>query len=351
MTTPRRRTCALALAALLAATGACDTLLVSAPSGDTNVADFEAAWRWVDSVYPDFAEKGIDWDSVYAVYRPLAEAARGDEIRDVLSDMLAVPRDGHLYLATPGGGLLYPYLPTRLLHDRHTFDAQLVPEYLDAPLQRVGGGAVEYGTIGGEVGYIRVASFDRHAVADHFGEVVDVLRNTRALILDIRDNNGGDQENVAAVVSCFITSTITWVHAVEADGVPFEPWDPIQPDAAHATYTHPVVLLINGASISAAEILAETMRHIPTVTLVGDTTGGAGCNDRDETPGDYMLPSDILIHIPTGCVLRYDGVPIEWNGVPPDVRVTQSEADIAAGHDRQLEYAVTLASGGDVPSS
>ncbi len=346
MTTSGRGFCAVAVAALLAGAGACDTLLVSAPPGDTNVADFEAAWRWVDSVYPDFEEKGIDWDSIYAAYRPRAEAAQGDEIRQVLSDLLAVPRDGHLYLATPGGGLLYPYIPTRLLRDRHTFDAQLVPAYLDAPLQRVGGGAVEYGTIGGEVGYIRIASFDPRAVADHFGEVSDVLRSARALILDVRDNNGGDQENVAAVVSCFITSTLTWVQGVEADGVPFEPWDPIQPDASHATYTNPVVVLINGASISAAEILAETMKQLPTVTLVGDTTGGAGCNDRDEMPGDYTLPSDILIHIPTGCVLRYDGVLIEWNGVPPDVRVTQSEADIAAGHDRQLEYAVTFAATG-----
>lgn len=344
MSAVERRFGVWALATLLVSAGACDTLLVSAPANHTNVADFEAAWSWVDSVYPVFHEKGLDWDSVHAVYGPLAEATQGDEILQLLADLLAVPRDGHLYLASPGGGVLYPYLPTRLLRDRHTFSALLVPEYLDARLQRAGGGAIGYGTIHGGVGYIRIASFDPAAVADHFAEVMEALHGTGGLILDVRDNNGGDHDRVAAVVSSFITSPMTWVQAVEADGVPFEPWDPIQPDPSGRAYANPVVVLINGASISAAEILAATMGELPMVTLVGDTTAGAGCNDREETDGDRVLPSGIRIHIPTGCVLRYDGVPIEWNGVPPDVLVTQSEADIAAGHDPQLEHALTILS-------
>jgi hypothetical protein len=343
VSTARKGSRTLALAAFLVVTEACNTLLVSAPDSDTDVADFEAAWSWVDSVYPVFDEKAIAWDSVHAVYRPLAEAAEGAEILQVLSDLLAVPRDGHLYLTTPGGGPLYPYISTRLIRDRHTFSALLVPEYLDERLKRVGGGAVEYGTIGGDVGYIRIASFDPSAVADHFGEVVEALRSTDGLILDVRNNNGGDHENVAAVVSQFITSTLVWVEAVEVDGVPFEPWEPIQPAAGHDAYANRVVVLINGASHSAAEILAETMRQLPMATLVGDTTAGAGCNDRDVSQGDRTLPSGIRIHIPTGCVLRYDGLPIEWNGVPPDFRVPQSEADIASGHDPQLEHAVTIA--------
>lgn len=343
MRTAGRRSEALALVLVSLVAGACDTLLVSEPAGDTGVADFEAAWSWVDSVYPLLQEKGIDWDGIHDEYRPRAEAARGDEILGILSDMLAVLRDGHLYLATPGGGPLYPHLPARLIQDRHTFSSLLVPEYLDAPLQQAGGGAVRYGTIGGDVGYVHIPSFDPAAVEDHFGDVVEALRNTGGLIIDVRNNNGGDHEKVAAVVSQFITSTLTWVEGVEVDGVSFEPWDPIHPDPTHDTYANPVVLLVNGASISAAEILAETMRQLPTVTVVGDTTAGAGCNDRDVSQGDRTLHSGIRIHIPTGCILRYDGLPIEWNGVPPDIRVAQSEADVAAGHDRQLEYAVTIA--------
>jgi len=41
-------------------------------------------------------------------------------------------------------------------------------------------------------------------------------------------------------------------------------------------------------------------------------------------------------------VLRYDGEPIEWNGVLPDIRVPQSKEDIDQGRDKQLEYAIEL---------
>lgn len=328
--------------AFLALCGACDTVLVSAPTANHNVADFEAAWAWMDTVYPAFHFKGIDWDSIHAVYRPLAEAARGDEILQVLRDLLAVPQDGHLYFQTAGGGLLYPYLPSRLLRDRDTFSPILVRAYMDAPLQRTGGGVVEYGSAGGGVGYVRIASFDPGALRQGIEEALDSVRHSNGLIMDVRNNNGGDQENVAAVVSHFITATLLWPQAVEVDGVPFQPWDPIEPDRSHYTYGGPIVVLINGASVSAAEIFAETMKQIPTVTVVGETTAGAACNDREVTPGEHTLPSGILIHIPTGCLLRYDGQPMEWNGVPPDIAVEQTADDIARGHDPQLEYALTL---------
>ena len=39
---------------------------------------------------------------------------------------------------------------------------------------------------------------------------------------------------------------------------------------------------------------------------------------------------------------RYDRLLWEWLGVPPDIRVEQSEADILAGRDKQLEYAIEM---------
>jgi tricorn protease len=115
-----------------------------------------------------------------------------------------------------------------------------------------------------------------------------------------------------------------------------------QPFVAHPPYRKPVVVLVNGAAISAGDIFTETMGRLPNVTLVGDTTGGTACQDSDEVNGDLRLPSGGLIHLPTRCALRYDGVPLELYGVPPDVRVTQTEADVRAGGDPQLERAIAL---------
>lgn len=332
---------ALTLAALLAV-GACDTLLVPPSDADSVVADFEAAWSWTDSVYPMFQQKGIDWDSVHTVFRLRAEAASGDEVYPLLRDLLEVPRDGHLYFQTPGGGLVYPYMPPRLVEGRHTFSRFLVRRYAMGHMGTLAGGDIEYGVMPGNIGYVRFATFDPENLWTQVPEAMATVRNTDGLVLDVRNNNGGERQNVSALVSSFLTDTLVWLEGFEADGVLFEPWEPIPPDPGRYTYAAPVVVLINGASISGAEILAETMKRVAGVTVVGDTTAGAACNDRDVNPGNRTLPSGIVIHIPTACLLRYDGLPMEWNGVPPDIRVPQTKADIDEGRDLQLEYALSL---------
>jgi C-terminal processing protease CtpA/Prc len=84
------------------------------------------------------------------------------------------------------------------------------------------------------------------------------------------------------------------------------------------------------------------MKQLPNVTVVGDTTAGAGCNDREGFRGNRRLPSGKLIHIPTWCITRYDGVPWEVVGIAPDIRVVQTAEDVRQGFDRQLEFALDL---------
>ena len=151
-----------------------------------------------------------------------------------------------------------------------------------------------------------------------------------------------EETHIGAVVSRFIDSTLAWPLAFEQDGVRVEPWPPIELDEAHYTYARPVVVLINGASLSGGELFPEVMKQLPNVTVVGDTTAGAGCNDRADYPGDRRLPSGKPIHTPTWCICRYDGVPWELVGIAPDVRIDQTEEHIRQGRDLQLESAVEL---------
>jgi C-terminal processing protease CtpA/Prc len=114
----------------------------------------------------------------------------------------------------------------------------------------------------------------------------------------------------------------------------------MEPDWTHYQYVKSVVVLINGASLSSGELFPEVMKQLPNVTAVGDTTAGAGCNDRFGYSGDRRLPSGKMIHIPTWCICRYDGVPWELVGITPDIHVDQTAEDVAQGLDRQLEYAI-----------
>jgi C-terminal processing protease CtpA/Prc len=140
----------------------------------------------------------------------------------------------------------------------------------------------------------------------------------------------------------FIDSAMAWPLGVEAGGVHFAPWPDIQPVSGAPPYTNRVAVLINGASLSSGELFPEVMSQLPNITIVGDTTAGAGCNTRQVSPGDLLLPSGKLIHIPTGCLLRYDGIPWETIGIAPDITVEQPEADFARGVDTQLEFAIAM---------
>jgi len=320
----------------------CESLIVSAPESNHNVADFEVAWAWVDSIYPAFDIKQIDWDSVYAEYRPEAERARGDEIHQVLFDMLSLLQDPHLYYATAGGARFYPYVSPRLSSDQDEFSALLVRSYFDDELHVAGKDGVEYGMLVPDIGYIRISHFNTDDMMDDFPVVMESVRATDGLIIDVRNNTGGDSEHVEAVVSRFIDSTLAWPLAFEQDGVRIEPWPAIEPDEAHYQYVNPVVVLTNGASLSGGELFPEVMKQLANVTVVGDTTAGAGCNDRGEDPGDRRLPSGKLIHIPTWCICRYDGVPWELVGIAPDIRIDQTAEDVAQGVDRQLEFAIEM---------
>jgi C-terminal processing protease CtpA/Prc len=113
---------------------------------------------------------------------------------------------------------------------------------------------------------------------------------------------------------------------------------PFQPQGPFA-YTNPVVVLINGSTYSAGEFCTEILKQLPHVTAVGDTTGGGSTGGGD---GDYLLPSGKSIYVGYIDVRRYDGLPWEWLGIAPDIRIEQTEDDITAGRDKQLEYAIEI---------
>lgn len=320
----------------------CEAWIVTAPESNQNLADFEVAWGWVDSVYPAFDFKQIDWDSIHSEYGPRAERALGDELYQVLHDMLAELADSHVYHKTNGGARFFPHMSPRLLADRNTFSAQLVRSYFDGELRVAGKDGVEFGILSDNVGYIRITHFNEEGMMDDFPSVMAFVGHTDGLIIDVRNNTGGDHDKVEAVVRMFIDLPMAWPLAFQADGILVEPWPAMRPDDVHDRYVNPVVVLMNGASLSSGELFPEVMKQLPNVTTVGDTTAGAGCNDRGEFRGDRRLPSGKLIHIPTWCISRYDGVPWELVGIPPDIRVVQTELDVAHGIDRQLEYAIGL---------
>jgi hypothetical protein len=320
----------------------CADQIVKPPDTNKNMEDFEALWNRVNDVYPFLEFKQIDWDSIYTVYRPRIEAARGDEFYLVLNDLLAELKDGHVYYHTDGGGEVYPYYPQRYFKDRHAYSPFVVRSYFSSELIVTESKSVEYRILPHNIGYVFLSDFHENYLVNEFPVVMEYVRYTRGLIIDIRQRRGGSSQNVEAVVSRFVDSPMEWPRLYFLGQL--VPSNPIQPGGSF-TYTNPVVVLINGSTFSAGELCTEILKQLPGVTVVGDTTGGgggAGSNGTIQTNSDYELPSGKLISVPTGYFERYDGEVFEWLGVPPDIRVVQTKDDIKAGRDKQLEYAIDM---------
>jgi len=315
----------------------CEGIIVTSPESNQNVADFEAAWNRINAVYPYLEFKKINWDSIYTVYHPRAENAKGDEFYLVLRDLLAELKDGHVYYRTEGGGEVYPYYPPRHWKDRHAYSPFVVRKYFDKALRLTESSSVEYEILPGNIGYAFISDFHEDYLMNEFPGVLEYLKNTKGLILDIRQKRGGDYQNVVTVVTRFISEPLerndAYTYGEKWDLHPFQPQGPF-------IYTKPVVVLINGSTFSAGEFTVEILKQLPQVTAVGDTTGGGSVGGGDESL--YYLPSGKSINIGFIDIRRYDGLPWEWLGVAPDIRIVQTEADIKQGRDKQLEYAIDM---------
>lgn len=335
----KRFTGRISLLLFLFGAAACTDLIVKEPGANLNVEDFEAVWSAVDDYYPCLEFKGIDWDALYTVYLPRAEAARGDEFYRVLHDLLGELRDGHVRYFAPGGSERYPWIPPRRLRDEGLYNPFVVRGYFEADLELSPSGKIEYGILTSEIGYVLLADFHEDFLIRDFPAVMQRMRNTAGLIIDIRQRVGGSTANIAAVVSRFLTEPLPWMGFIQ-EGEPLAT-TPCQPRGS-SPYTNPVVVLINGLTFSAGELCTEMLKQLPQVTAVGDTTGGGGIGGTIPDTGRLVLPSGKRFEIGYLDIRRYDGEPIEWNGVSPDIRVVNTAADIAAGRDLQLEFAIEM---------
>jgi C-terminal processing protease CtpA/Prc len=268
------------------------------------------------------------------VYHPFAKKSKGDEILTVLFNLLAELKDGHVDFMTKGGFVVKTYTPPRTERDKSAFNPLIVRKYFDKELKLAGNRNMEYEFLSENVGYVRISTFTAGDWIQDFHGILDYFRPAKGLIIDVRNNVGGSDNVSDIVVSRFLSTQLlgppVYIKGQLQSNSTLKPSGPYN-------YIKPVAVIINGVCFSTTEQFVEKMKQISTVTVVGDTTAGGSGN-----PKYYPLPSGKQIRISTTDYRRYDGVPYEWNGVPPDILVQQTVEDIKQGRDKQLERAIQL---------
>lgn len=149
------------------------------------------------------------------------------------------------------------------------------------------------------------------------------------VIIDLRANPGGQLGAFRRIAAEFLPAGAPLGKSVGRDlTVPA-----ITPTSLNP-YSGPAALLIGPRTMSAAEMLAEAMRHYKRAVLVGDRTAGAALTARF-----FNLPDGGRLTVATGDYIAPDGGRLEGRGVTPDILQPQTLEAVRAGHDATLDAA------------
>ena len=171
-------------------------------------------------------------------------------------------------------------------------------------------------TIGGNVLYIRVTSFDKKVAADVKKAIKKHNDKTKGIILDLRNNPGGLLDQAVDLTDLFVDEGIivSQKGRNKADDITYKA------TKSNTVTNLPLVVLVNEGSASASEIVSGALQDLKRAVIVGEKTFGKGSVQVvmpiTETEGikltvaRYYLPS---------------GRTIQAVGVTPDIEVAAGE--------------------------
>jgi carboxyl-terminal processing protease len=156
-----------------------------------------------------------------------------------------------------------------------TFELELQRESINVPSVRDAGLVLREGAGDSKIGYVRLTQFNTTTAAELLKALEELEKSgMQGLILDLRGNPGGLLEAAIEVASHFLPAGSLVVSTEGRVNSQNKFYRTPAGSAPRANY--PVALLVNGASASAAEILAGALRDLRRAVLVGETTFGKG---------------------------------------------------------------------------
>lgn len=309
---------------------------------NTPHGNFMALWTIMDERYCFFDLKqevlGVDWDEVKTRYG----ASISDDISDkalfeVLCNMIGELRDGHVNLSSS-----YDY--GRNWSWKTDYPANFSKDLRDKYLGNnyiIGGSGYYYRILDDNIGYLVVESFESATTSGRLNVMFNNMALCNGLIIDIRDNGGGDLTAAEFLASHFTEKTVTVGYSCYKTGPGHNDFsklykNELSPAKEDLRWIKPVVVLVNRGCFSSANDFACTMKALENVTLLGDTTGGGG-----GLPMSSELPNGWVVRFSSAPTFDADGNHVEF-GVAPDIRLDMNDKDVRAGVDTYIKAACQL---------
>ncbi|SEK47513.1 Peptidase family S41 [Aquimarina amphilecti] len=241
------------------------------------------------------------------------------------------------------------------------------------------------------IGYIKIPMMFNYKKVDsleHFIETtMKEFSNTKALIIDIRNNPGGTRDILQTFANYMIPQGQSpWVanvgylrtnkiidtdeHSMSSrylysyNSAEFSNSDRVAIDEFNKTYKieqefdhskfsgpfymvlkhkktfykQPVYILVNESSFSAATVFTAAYKGLPNIKVVGVTTDGSSGNSKEM----YLTNSNIKVKVSTMLSFQRNGKTLDGNGTEPDIYIPIDIEQIFTGKDTQLEKLVAI---------
>ena len=196
--------------------------------------------------------------------------------------------------------------------NRKTERKKVTLQRAEIPIKAVGTSEI----LPGNIGYIRLESFISNKADKEMVKALNTVSKADGIILDLRNNPGGLLSNAVQIASMFLEKGII-VSTIDAEG-----YKQSQVSAGSPISTQPMVVLINGGSASASEILSGALRDNGRAKLVGQKSFGKGLvqaiNRLDDGSG---------INVTIARYLTPNDTDINKTGIIPDYKVELKEED------------------------
>ncbi|NTS78067.1 serine hydrolase [Catenovulum sp. SM1970] len=349
----------------------CETNLLTEAA--TSRENFEFFWHAFNDYYAFFERRGIDWQAVYDTYSPLVtEQTTSEQLAEILSDIILDFEDAHVSL-TGNGELEFEVFGQKLsgmnaelmrmgvstenfeqyreqLKESHQSAAigYLIPESIK---QDPDSDQIIWGKINNEVGYFaidRMMGLSRTELEkgnlDYASDVALVERvmpqvlsdfeDTKAIIVDVRFNDGGFDSLSLAIAGYFTNQDKVvgskYYDNSQGQGTPEVIEIKSQPNA----YSKPIYLVAGQETYSAGEVFTLAMSALEHVNYLGEPTQGIFSDIQD-----VIMPNGWEIGLSNEVYLGAQGEKLEAIGVIPDVHLPlYSFRDLHFSQDTIIEY-------------
>jgi hypothetical protein len=259
---------------------------------------FDKLWEQCDRNYAMFVIRPqVDWNVLREQYRPKAIACKSAyEFALVCAQMLSPLRDLHIGVRVNGQ-------PVPVFNRPRERNAN--PSARESILGKLSktGDYIQWGKTADKIGYIAIDAWQDN-VDEKFDEILEEMRDTKGLIVDVRLNGGGSEPLAKNAAGRFADKKYVYAYSQYRKGPKHTDLGDKNPRYVESygpwRYDRPVIVLMGQKCMSSNESFIAMMAQCPQVTTMGDHTCGSSGN-----PQFIDLPGKIQISMPQWIQWRF----------------------------------------------